>query len=149
MTAPRRRLLRRPRERGLDRVRGFAQQLRAARLTPAHGTAAAYAVLNWLFDAAALWTCLRAVTDAPPTPTQVLLAFCAAMATGSITIVPAGLGIVDSALIVALASGGTTSTTAIAAALLYRVLTLGFIVGAWLSLRGPAKPHRDPAPSMA
>ena len=143
------RLRRRPREQGLDQVRGFAEQLRAARLTPGHGAAAAaFAVLNWLLDAAALWMCLRAVSDAPPVASQVLLAFCAAMATGSITILPGGLGIIDSALIVALVAGGTASAIAIAAVVLYRILTLGFIIGtgwlAWLSLRGTAENHHEP-----
>jgi len=145
------RLLRRAPEQGLDQVRGFAEQLRAARLAPGHGAAAAaFAVLNWLLDAAALWMCLRAVSDAPPIASQVLLAFCAAMATGSITILPAGLGIIDSALIVALMAGGTASATAIAAVVLYRILTLGFIIGtgwlAWLSLRGTAENHHEPQP---
>ena len=147
------RLLRRPREQGLDQVRGFAEQLRAARLTPGHGAAAAaFAVLNWLLDALALWMCLRAVSDSPPIGSQVLLAFCAAMATGSITILPGGLGIIDSALIVALVAGGTASATAIAAVVLYRILTLGFIVGAgwlaWLAVRstaqGPSAAQPDP-----
>ena len=145
------RLRRRPREQGLDQVRGFAEQLRAARLTPGNGAAAAaFAVLNWLLDAAALWMCLRAVSDAPPVASQVLLAFCAAMATGSITILPGGLGIIDSALIVALVAGGAASAIAIAAVVLYRILTLGFIIGAgwlaWLSLRGTAENHHEPQP---
>ena len=148
------RLLRRPREHGLDQVRGFAEQLRVARLSLGNGAAAAaFAVLNWLLDAAALWMCLRAVSDAPPLASQVLLAFCAAMATGSITIVPGGLGIIDSALIVALVAGGAVSATAIAAVVLYRILSLGFIIGAgwlaWLTVRSAAEGHREPRPELA
>ncbi|WP_063763638.1 flippase-like domain-containing protein [Actinoplanes subtropicus] len=137
------RLLRRPRDHGIDQVRGFVDQLRAARLSPGHGAAAiGHSVLNWLFDAAALWMCLRAVSDDLPRGTQVLLAFCAGMAAGGITIVPGGLGIIDSALIVALVATGAGSATAIAAVVLYRILTLGFIVGtgwiAWLAVRRQA-----------
>jgi len=135
-------LLRRPREQGLDQVRDFVGQLRAARLTPANGAAAlGHAVLNWLFDAAALWMCLRAISDEPASGTQVLLAFCAGMAAGSITIVPGGLGIIDNALVVGLVATGVPAATAIAAVVLYRLLTLGFVVGAgwlaWLAVRGP------------
>jgi len=134
-------LLHRPREQGLDNVRGFAEQLRAARLTAGHGAAAAvFAVLNWLLDAACLWITIRAVGDKPLGGTTVLLAFCAGMAAGSITILPGGLGIVDNALVVGLVAGGTATATAIAAVVLYRLLTLGFIVGAgwvaWFATRG-------------
>jgi len=146
------RLLRRPREHGLDQVRDFLAQLRAARLTPAHGAAAlGHALLNWLFDAAALWMCLRAISDETPATTQVLLAFCAGMAAGSITLVPGGLGIIDNALVVALAATGVPAVTAIAAVVLYRLLTLGFIVGAgwlaWLVTRGPVAASADPVHS--
>lgn len=45
------RLRHRPATHGQDRIRDFLQQLRAARLRPAHGAAAAIlAVLNWLLD---------------------------------------------------------------------------------------------------
>ena len=136
------RVLRRPREHGLDQVHDFVGQLRAARLTPANGAAAlGHAVLNWLFDAAALWMCLRAISDDPASGTQVLLAFCAGMAAGSITLVPGGLGIIDNALVVGLVATGVPAATAIAAVVLYRLLTLGFVVGAgwlaWLAVRGP------------
>jgi hypothetical protein len=137
------RALNRPPAQGVDQVHAFVEQLRAARLTPAHGTAAgAHAVLNWLFDAAALWMCLSAVTDTAPAVTQVLLAFCAGMAAGTITVVPAGLGILDNALIVALVATGVPAATAIAAVVLYRILTLGLFIGAgwiaWLTFRGRA-----------
>ena len=149
-------LLRRPREQGLDNIRGFAEQLRAARLTAGHGAAAAgFAVLNWLLDAACLWVTIRAVGDQPLGGTTVLLAFCAGMAAGSITILPGGLGIIDNALIVGLVAGGTATATAIAAVVLYRLLTLGFIVGAgwvaWFATRGisPADDRSEPSPAPA
>jgi uncharacterized protein (TIRG00374 family) len=149
-------LLRRPREQGIDNIRGFAEQLRAARLTAGHGAAAAfYAVLNWLLDAACLWIAIRAVGDKPLGGTTVLLAFCAGMAAGSITILPGGLGIIDSALIVGLVAGGAATATAIAAVVLYRLLTLGFIVGAgwvaWFATKGTAsaddRTEASPAPA--
>ncbi|MBM2622083.1 flippase-like domain-containing protein [Actinoplanes sp. LDG1-06] len=126
---------RRPAEDGFDRVRGFIGQLGAARLTAGTGTAAAVlAVLNWGLDAVCLWMCLRAVTDDPINATQVLLAFCAGMAAGTITIVPGGLGIIDSALILGLVAGGHDTPAAIAAVVLYRIISFGFIIGAgWIT----------------
>jgi uncharacterized membrane protein YbhN (UPF0104 family) len=129
------RLRRRPEDDGLEPVRAFLGQLRAARLTPGHATAAgAHAVLNWLLDAAGLWTCFQAVSDTPINATPVLLAFCAGMAAATLTIVPAGLGIIDSALIFGLVAGGADTATAIAAVVLYRIISFGFIIGSgWIT----------------
>ncbi|GAA2710056.1 lysylphosphatidylglycerol synthase transmembrane domain-containing protein [Actinoplanes palleronii] len=134
------RLRRRPAEQGLDKIRHFVGQLGAARLTPGRGLAAAvFAVLNWGLDAACLWMCVRAVSDAPVNAVQLLLAFCAGMAAGTVTLVPGGLGIIDSALILGLAGGGVPTGTAIAAVVLYRIISFGFIIGAgwitWLVMR--------------
>jgi putative heme transporter len=134
------RLRRRPATQGLDRVHGFVDQLHAARLTPGRGVAAAYfALLNWLLDAACLWMCFHAVSDAGINPSQVLLAFCAGMAAGTLTIVPGGLGIIDSALILGLVTGGVDTPTAIATVVLYRLISFGFIIGVgwitWLAIR--------------
>ncbi|WP_436533300.1 lysylphosphatidylglycerol synthase transmembrane domain-containing protein [Actinoplanes sp. HUAS TT8] len=138
------RVRRRPAEQGLDRVRGFIGQLGAARLTAGYGAAAAIAaILNWAFDAVCLWLCLRAVTGGPIDSTQVLLAFCAGMAAGTITIIPGGLGIIDSALILGLVTGGVDTPTAIAAVVLYRIISFGFIIGAgWISWLIMRRRHR-------
>jgi hypothetical protein len=148
--APLNRLRRRPTDDGLDRIRGFIAQLGAVRLTLGHGAVAAgLALINWAVDAAALWMCLRAVSDTPIGAGPMLLAFSAAMAAGTLTIVPGGLGVVDSALILGLVTGGVPTATAIAAVVLYRIVTLGFIIGAgwitWLVIRHPrdAQPTTD------
>lgn len=129
------RLRRRPTDHGLEQIRAFLDQLRAARLTPGHATAAAtYALLNWLLDAGCLWLCLHSVTDQAITATQLLLAFCAGVAAGTLTIVPGGLGIIDNALILGLIAGGLDTPTAIAAVVLYRLINLGFVIGAgWIA----------------
>jgi putative heme transporter len=134
------RLLRRPAGHGLEQVRGFVGQLGSARLTPGHGVAAVgFALLNWLFDAVCLWMCFRAVSDDPISGTRMLLAFCAGMAAATLTIIPGGLGIVDNALILGLIGGGAGSAVAVAAVVLYRIISFGFIIGAgwiaWLLLR--------------
>ncbi|GAA2608974.1 lysylphosphatidylglycerol synthase transmembrane domain-containing protein [Paractinoplanes durhamensis] len=144
------RIRRRPAQQGGDRLHTFIEQLRAARLHPGHGAAAAtFAVLNWVFDAMCLWLCCRAVGDAVGL-NQVLLAFCAAMAAGTITIIPGGLGLIDSALVLGLLAGGVPTSTAIAAVVLYRIISFGFIIGlgwiSWLVIRhravaAPATPN--------
>jgi uncharacterized membrane protein YbhN (UPF0104 family) len=129
------RLRRRPADHGQDRVQRFLEQMRAARLTPGRGAAAVtFALLNWLLDAACLWLCGLAVGGGTISAGQLLFAFCAGMAAGTITIVPGGLGIIDGALILGLMAGGITAEIAIAVVVLYRLVTLGFIIGVgWLS----------------
>ncbi len=139
------RLRRRPSDHGLDGVRVFVAQLGSARLTPGHGAAAAaFAVLNWGLDAVCLWMCFQAVSDQPINAAQLLLAFCAGMAAGTVTIVPGGLGIIDSALILGLVTAGVGTATAIATVVLYRIISFGFIIGAgwitWLILRRRSSP---------
>ncbi|SDT80347.1 lysylphosphatidylglycerol synthase transmembrane domain-containing protein [Actinoplanes derwentensis] len=134
------RLRRHPDESGLDRFRGFISQLGSARLTAGHGAAAAaYAVLNWALDAVCLWVCFRAVSDNPIHPAPLLLAFCAGMAAGTITVIPGGLGVIDNALIFGLLAAGIDTATAIAAVVLYRIISFGLIIGAgwitWLFMR--------------
>jgi uncharacterized membrane protein YbhN (UPF0104 family) len=147
------RLRRHPAAEGQDRVARFVEQLRAARLRPADAIAAAlYALLNWLLDAGALWLCFYAVGEHSPSPTATLLAFCAAMAAGSVTVIPGGLGIIDSALLLGLVAGGATLPVAVAVVVLYRIVSFGFIIGLgwyfWLQLRlHPGSPAAEPAPS--
>jgi hypothetical protein len=139
------RLARRPADSGLDRIGDFAAQLRAARLTPRHGTAAvAQALLNWLLDAACLWMCSRAVGDTPLAPTAVLLAFCAAMSVGTLTVVPGGLGVIDSALVLGLTRAGAATPAAIATAVLYRLISLGLIVGTGWIIWAADRRHQKP-----
>ena len=96
-------------------------------------------MFNWILDAICLWLCFHAVSDQPINPAQVLLAFCAGMAAGTLTVIPGGLGIIDSALILGLVTGGVDIPTAIAAVVLYRIISFGFIIGigwlAWLAMR--------------
>jgi uncharacterized membrane protein YbhN (UPF0104 family) len=129
------RIRRRPHDDGVERVTGFVGQLGAVRLAPAHAVAAGgHALLNWLLDAACLWLCLRAVSDTGVSVTQLLLTFCAGYAAATITIVPGGLGVIDSALILGLLAGGVDTGTAIAAVVLYRLISFGFVIGAgWIA----------------
>lgn len=149
LIAPARRLLhganklrRRPAGAGHERLAGFVDQLRAVRVRPVEFAAAVVlALANWLFDALCLWMCCLAV-GAEIRPTQLVIAYCAGMAAASVPIVPGGLGVVDGALILGLVAGGLTSSLAVAAVVLYRLISLGFIIGAgwlvWLIMRARA-----------
>ncbi|MGC9669793.1 lysylphosphatidylglycerol synthase transmembrane domain-containing protein [Planosporangium sp. 12N6] len=139
------RIRHRPAGDGVEQVRGFITQLNAARLTPRHGAAAAaFAVLNWVVDAGCLWMCFHAVSDGSINGIQLLLAFCAGMAAGTLTIIPGGLGIIDSALILGLVTGGVDTATAIATVVLYRLISFCFIIGlGWLTWLVIRSRHRE------
>jgi uncharacterized membrane protein YbhN (UPF0104 family) len=143
------RVRRRPPDHGQDRLLSFVEQLRSVRVHPAaFALAMALAVANWLFDALCLWMCCVAVGADDLNPTKLVIAYCAGMAAASVPIVPGGLGVVDAALILGLVAGGLTSAAAVAAVVLYRLISFGFIIGAgwvvWLTIRYRAA--RRPAP---
>jgi putative heme transporter len=63
--------------------------------------------------------------------------------------VPGGLGVVDAALILGLVASGLTSSSAVAAVVLYRLISFGFIIGAgwliWLVIRYRTRNRPSPA----
>jgi putative heme transporter len=139
------RLRRRPPEHGHDRLVGFVTQLRQVRVHPvAFGAAALLALLNWLLDALCLWMCCVAVGAHGVNAVSLVIAYCAGMAAASVPIVPGGLGVVDGALILGLIAGGLPSAYAVAAVVLYRLISFGFIIGlgwlVWLRLRWKHRP---------
>jgi hypothetical protein len=83
--------------------------------------------------------CCVAVGAPGITATKLVIAYCAGMAAASVPIVPGGLGVVDGALILGLVAGGLSSSYAVAAVVLYRLISFGFIIGAgwlvWLGIR--------------
>jgi uncharacterized membrane protein YbhN (UPF0104 family) len=134
------RLRRRPAGTGHDRLLSFVEQLRSVRVHPvAFAVALVHAVANWLFDALCLWMCCVAVDADGITATKLVIAYCAGMAAASVPIVPGGLGVVDGALVLGLVAGGLTTSSAVAAVVLYRLISFGFIIGAgwlvWLLMR--------------
>ncbi len=134
------RLRRRPPGHGHDRLLGFVAQLREVRVHPVNfAMAVVLALLNWLFDALCLWLCCVAVGAGEINPVNLVIAYCAGMAAASLPIVPGGLGVVDGALILGLIAGGLTSPLAVAAVVLYRLISFGFIIGLgwlfWLVIR--------------
>jgi uncharacterized membrane protein YbhN (UPF0104 family) len=134
------RVRRRPADAGQDRLLGFVDQFRSVRVRPASfAIALLLAMANWLFDALCLWMCCMAVGADGITATRLVIAYCAGMAAASVPIVPGGLGVVDGALILGLVAGGLTSSSAVAAVVLYRLISFGFVIGAgwliWLAIR--------------
>jgi uncharacterized membrane protein YbhN (UPF0104 family) len=134
------RVRRRPPDHGRDRLLGFVDQLRSVRVRPsALGAAVVLAVANWLLDAVCLWMCCVAVGADGITATKLVIAYCAGMAAAGVPIVPGGLGVVDAALVLGLVAGGVAAGSAVAAVVLYRLISFGFIIGAgwlvWLVLR--------------
>ncbi|TQS42597.1 lysylphosphatidylglycerol synthase transmembrane domain-containing protein [Cryptosporangium phraense] len=136
---------------GDGRVTGLVRELTAVRIRPLDLAVASYfALANWLLDALCLWLCCRAVGAPDITAAHLILAYCAGMAAASIPLVPGNLGVVDGALIVGLVAGGLTTSSAIAAVVLYRIISLGFIITAgwivWLLIRRKQRLPTDLTP---
>ncbi|WP_045748043.1 lysylphosphatidylglycerol synthase transmembrane domain-containing protein [Actinoplanes rectilineatus] len=134
----------RPPEHGADRLFGFVGQLRAVRIHPVRfAVASLLAMANWLLDALCLWMCCVAVGADRISPIPLLIAYCAGMAAASVPIVPGGLGVIDAALVLGLVAAGLDSASAVAAVVLYRIISFGFIIGlgwlVWLILRRRAR----------
>lgn len=85
-------------------------------------TAAAWATANWLFDAAALWTALRAYGPSLPVD-SVLIAFAVANTVAWLPISPSGLGISDALLIPMLIAFGAGHTDAVLGVITWRLLS--------------------------
>jgi uncharacterized protein (TIRG00374 family) len=108
-----------------------------------------FACLNWAADLTCLIAACRAVGADHATITLGVLAYIAGMSVSSISLVPGGLGIIDSAMILTLTRGGMHPAAAIAAVLLYRIVSYAFIVlvgwAAWTTHHLQARP----APGLA
>ncbi len=126
-------LLRKPEQRGVDKLMEHIGQLRTVTLTaPKFGMAAGWSLLNRLFDAMSLWLCIWAVTGelpwleaAPDTTTLagVILAYTTAKIVGSIQATPGGIGPVEAAYITALVATGMTAVDAAGAVIIYRLIS--------------------------
>jgi putative heme transporter len=119
--------------RAFERVAGFRLGWRAG------ATAAAYSAINWVTDLSCLAVCVRAL-GVPVPWTHLVLVYGATLGAASLSFTPAGIGIVESAIAVALVQSGVPTSAAIVAALLYRavscwlVLAIGWI--SYASMRG-------------
>lgn len=122
------RLRRRPAETGIVWLSTVLSDLRKIRPSARSWfVAVCLALLNWALDLACLAACCAAV-GVHVSFAALLLSYTAGMAAGSLLPVPGGLGAVETAMTVALTVAGATASPALAAALLYRVLSTGSVV---------------------
>ncbi|MFI2187087.1 YbhN family protein [Streptomyces sioyaensis] len=82
----------------------------------------AYAVLNWAFDAACLASCLWALSIGVPWH-GLLLSYTLTQITGSLHLTPGNLGVFEASLSALLVAFGMRPEQAIAATLLYRIIS--------------------------
>jgi len=104
-----------------------------------------YAFLNWTADLACLVAASRAIGGHGIALTTVAVAYVAGMSVSSLSPLPGGLGLVDTAMIVALSQGGTSVATATAAVLLFRLVSFVLVVLVGWAVLGVARGrHRVP-----
>jgi uncharacterized membrane protein YbhN (UPF0104 family) len=127
-------LLRRPPAQGDDALERLVGQLRLVRPGARDWTAAtAYGVGNWVFDVACLAACAAALGVHGVTLPLLLIAYTAGMAASGISLLPGGIGVVDTTIVLALVAGGVPAATALPAVVLYRLISLVAVVAAgWL-----------------
>jgi uncharacterized protein (TIRG00374 family) len=151
----------RHRTNGLDAVgvsRAFERMAMFRLGWRAGATASVYAAVNWTADAACLAVCVRAL-GVPVPWTHLAIVYGAMLGAASLSFTPAGIGIVESAIAVALVESGVPTSAAIVAALLYRaiscwlVLSIGWVSYAMMRQRkvasGVSRPVLDRLPSRA
>ena len=109
-----------------------------------------YALANWVFDCACLVCCFAAV-GAPVPWRGLLLAYGAGQLAANLPITPGGLGVVEGSITIALSYFGGSEPAAIAAVLLYRILSFWVELpigwGVWAGLAWANR--RSPLPASA
>jgi uncharacterized membrane protein YbhN (UPF0104 family) len=146
-------VLRRPPGSSGRAVEDLVDQVAAVRPRSTDWLAAALlGVANWAFDAG----CLDAGACALGLPglsvSLLLLTYTAGMATSSLSLLPAGIGIVDGAMVLVLTAGGIPAATALPVVLLYRLISVGGVVAAgWgvVAVQGYRSRGRAPAGPVA
>ncbi len=113
--------------RAFERMAGFRVGWRAG------AAASAYSAMNWVTDAACLAVCVSAL-GVPVPWTHLVIIYGATLGAASLSFTPAGIGIVESAIAVALVQSGVPTSAAIVAALLYRAVSCWLALGVgWVS----------------
>jgi len=114
-------------------VQEFAARLLSHRLTARRGSVVlALAVGNWLADCLCLTAAIAAV--GAPIPWQgLLLAYVGAAGVNSLGLTPGGLGVVEAALTAGLVAAGLDGAHALAATLVYRLVSFWLVmVSGWV-----------------
>ena len=114
-------------------IRAWTGRLGALRLSPSGWAAVTgLGLVNWLADAAVLAVSIRAACAAVPWH-LLLLIYGSGVAAQSLTITPGGLGVAEGTLGLALVTAGLRAGPALAAVLLYRLVSFWLMAGAgWL-----------------
>lgn len=121
-----------------EAAEGFEQLLEAVAVLRARPGrylwAAFHSLRNWAADCACLAFAILAVGGTVPWR-GLLLAYCLAIAAGSIGITPGGLGVVEVVLSAALVTAGVPTGEAFPAVVLYRLVSLWLVVGVgWVAV---------------
>jgi putative heme transporter len=94
--------------------------------------AGACALGNWALDAGCLWAGAAALGVQLSMPV-LLLTYTAGMATAGLSVLPAGIGLVDGAMVLVLTASGLPAATALPVVLLYRLVSLvGVVTVGWV-----------------
>jgi len=154
------RLLRWPATDPMLALRAWAERFGALRIRPSTWViATADALVNWLADAAVLAVSILAVGAAVPWR-DLLLVYLAGIGAQALSLTPGGLAITEGAISVALVASGLRVGQAVAAAVLYRLVSfwliaaVGWLILLVLRVRTPAaeaapEPELEPAPQNA
>jgi putative heme transporter len=146
-------VLRRPRGDPAQVINVALDRLSLFRLGPVTvGLAFCWGLLNWAADACCLILAVKAV--GVPVPWRgILLAWSAGQGAASFSPTPGGIGVVEVAMTAALAAAGLRPADALAAVLLYRIVSFKTLLTlAWLAERAVARRSRhgrrraDPGP---
>jgi len=115
----------------------------------AGATASVYSAINWITDMACLAVCVNALGVTVPW-THLVIIYGATLGAASLSFTPAGIGIVESAIAVALMESGVPAAAAIVAALLYRAVSCWLVLGVgWVSYATMRQGKAAAAPSLA
>jgi uncharacterized protein (TIRG00374 family) len=127
--------------RAFERMAGFRVGWRAG------AAAFVYSAVNWITDVACLAVCVNAL-GVPVPWTHLAIVYGATLGAASLSFTPAGIGIVESAIAVALAQSGVPTSAAIVAALLYRAVSCWLTLGVgWVSYALMRQGNRVTAPA--
>jgi putative heme transporter len=150
------RLLHRPAGQPSGVIRSWAGRLGSLRLSlSACITVAALALINWLADAAVFAVSIQAVGAAIPWHV-LLLAYGSGVGVQTFNVTPGGFGITEGTLGLTLVAAGLRAGQALAAVLLYRLVSFwliasaGWLIFLWLRRHrrppaAPGRPRRHPA----
>jgi len=137
------RIVRRPRADPGVLVRGAVDRVSGVHLSVAAAVwGFVWALLNWVADALCLVLAIRAVGAAVPWH-RVLLVWSARIGARSLSPTPGGIGVVEAAMIAALAVAGLRPAQAVAAVLVYRLVNAKSAVTAVLFVHGSIRRLRE------